>query len=82
MSQGTYGPIRDAHIRTAFSRATSDHPIDELVLICGERGCGRAIIDHLKGKQRLLFASVVPGSVRAVVTPDRVASGVGASDVI
>jgi len=63
---GTYGPIRDAHIRTAFSRATSDHPIDELVLICGERGCGRAIIDHLKGKQRLLFASVVPGSAEAL----------------
>ena len=63
---GTHGPIRDAHIRTAFSRATADHPIDELVLICGERGCGRAIIDHLRGQQRILFASVVPGSADAL----------------
>ena len=61
----TFGPIRDSHVRTAFSKATGDHPIDELVLICGERGVGSAVMAHLKGRQRILFASVVPGSEAA-----------------
>ena len=40
------------------------HPVDELVLICGERGSGAAVMAHLSGRQRILFASVVPGSAR------------------
>ena len=61
----SFGPIREAHIRAGFSRAAADIPIDELVLICGEAGTGAAVMAHLKGRHRLLFASVVPGSEQA-----------------
>jgi len=63
---GGYNPIHPGLVRGAFDRALGLQPIDELVLICGERGCGRAIIDHLRGQQRILFASVVPGSADAL----------------
>ena len=63
-----YGPIRAAHVRSGFPHLgrplIGTHPIDELVLICGEHGCGGAIMAHLRGRQRILFASVVPGSER------------------
>ena len=59
-----FGTIRASHIRAAFSSAVRDHPLDELVLICGERGVGSAIMAHLRGRQRLLFASVVQGCDR------------------
>jgi len=62
----SYGPIREPHIRAGFSRATADVPVDELVLICGEAGTGSAVMSHLKGRHRLLFASVVPGSEQAL----------------
>lgn len=60
-----FGPIRDMHVRKTFDKAVGSHPIDELVLICGERGVGVAVMAHLQGRQRLLFASVVSGSPRA-----------------
>jgi hypothetical protein len=66
-----FGPIKEAHVRSAFVRATSDHPIDELVLICGERGSGSAVMAHLKGRQRIMFASVVPGSCEAYAATRR-----------
>ena len=57
-----FGDIREQHVRSAFGRQHIDVPIDELVLICGERGTGKAVMAHLADRQRILFASVVPGS--------------------
>lgn len=59
-----YGPIQAKHVRSAFERALGCHPIDELVLICGEKGVGGAVMGHLRGRPRILFASVVAGSER------------------
>ena len=61
----SFGPIRDAHVRMGLDKAVGAHPIDELVLICGERGVGVAVMAHLQGRHRLLYASAVPGSDRA-----------------
>ena len=62
----SFVPIRECHVRQAFDRSIGyGKPVDELVLICGEKGSGAAIMDHLKGRQRLLLASVVPGCARA-----------------
>ena len=62
-------PIKEyhvrGHVRKVYDRCIAAHPVDELVLICGERGSGAAIMAHLRGRQRLLFASVVPGCERA-----------------
>lgn len=60
----SFVPIRESHVRSAFDTCIASHPVDELVLICGERGSGAAIMAHLRGRQRLLFASVVPGCDR------------------
>lgn len=53
-------------VRIAFDRALHAQPVDELVLVCGERGCGAAVMSHLyeAGRPRFLYASVVPGSER------------------
>jgi len=59
-----WGSIRAAHVRAAFSRVVHEQPLDELILICGERGVGSTIMAHLRGRPRLLFASVVPGCDR------------------
>jgi len=56
-------------VRSAFERALGCHPIDELVLICGEKGVGGAVMGHLRGRPRILFASVVAG---LVLQPSRV----------
>lgn len=60
-----FAPIRAAQVRAPFGRGLGAPPIDELVLICGERGIGAAVMAHLRGRPRILFASVVPGSERA-----------------
>ena len=59
-----FAPIRASHVRHAFDRCIAAHPISEVLLIAGERGCGGAIMTHLKGLQRILFASVIPGCER------------------
>ena len=62
----SFGPIKEGHVRSGFPRSTADTPIDELVLICGEAGTGASVMAHLRGRQRVLFASVVPGSDQAL----------------
>ena len=60
-----FRPIQPAHVRCIFGRALGSLPIDELVLICGERGVGSAVMAHLHRREpRILDASVVPGSER------------------
>jgi len=61
---GGYGPIHPSLVRGSCDPAFGLQPIDELVLICGQRGCGAAVMEHLRGRPRFLYASVVPGSVR------------------
>ena len=58
-------PFREAHVRGGFDPSIGSVAIDELLLICGQRGTSAAVMAHLAHRQRLLFASVIPGSERA-----------------
>ena len=59
--------LGEHHLRRPFDRSVAAHPVDELVLICGESGVGGAVMQHLRGVRRcrILYASLVPGSERA-----------------
>ena len=63
--------FREAHVRGNFDASIGSVAIDELLLICGERGTGGAIMAHLRHRQRILFASVIPGSDRATAFYDK-----------
>ena len=63
--------FREVHVRGNFDASIGSVAIDELLLICGERGTGGAIMAHLRHRQRILFASVIPGSDRATAFYDK-----------